>query len=296
MHPIAQYALFFFFYSFLGWVLESIVCSIFAHKWINRGFLTGPMCPIYGGGVLTMLICLSPIQNQAEALCVDWFGKPFTFAPVLVALGGMLVCDLLEFFTSLIMEKLFHARWWDYTNKPFNLQGRICLGHTMIWGISSIGVIYLIHPQTEKLFALVPDSIQRGILVVVLVLFVLDWLRSVKSAANIRSLMDKINALRDKMTAWAIPEHISGVQATEDVREAQDFVAEQNAALEGWQLGSHLKQKAKTAGEKIKRHAAQIFYGYPAMQRLTRNVLNELSLLLGEVGKRLFESDDEEMY
>ncbi|MDR3345081.1 MAG: putative ABC transporter permease [Oscillospiraceae bacterium] len=294
MHIIGKYALYFFFYSFIGWVLESIVCSIFAHKWINRGFLTGPLCPIYGAGVLTMLICLTPIQNAP--LAVDWFNSPFSFAPLLVALGAMFACDALEFITSLTMEKLFHARWWDYTNKFCNLQGRICLGHTMFWGISGIAVIYVVNPLTEKLFDLVPANFQRGILAAVLVIFALDWLRSFKSAANIRSLMDKINALRGKMTAWVIPEKVSGAQVTADVREAEDFVHKQTADLEGWSTGAHLKNRAKTAAQKIRRHAAQIFYGYPAMLKLAHNALDELGLLLSEVGKRLFESNDSEMY
>ncbi|MDR1408962.1 MAG: putative ABC transporter permease [Oscillospiraceae bacterium] len=294
MYPIGQYALYFFFYSFLGWVLESIVCSIFAHKWINRGFLTGPLCPIYGGGVLVMLVCLSPIQNAS--LSVDWFSNPFSFAPLLVALGGMVACDALEFVTSLTMEKLFHARWWDYTNKPFNLQGRICLGHTMIWGVAALGVLYIFHPLSEKLFALVPANIQRIILMIVLVLFAIDWLRSFKSAANIRSMMDKINSLLGRMTAWVIPDKVAGAQVTADVREAEDFVHKQTAELEGWSTGTHLKNRAKTISQKILRHAAQIFYGYPAMRQLARNALNELSLLLSEVGKRLFEPDDSEMY
>ncbi|MDR0883292.1 MAG: putative ABC transporter permease [Oscillospiraceae bacterium] len=293
MSRIAQYALFFFFYSLIGWVFESIVCSIFAHKWINRGFLTGPMCPIYGGGVLTMLVALGPIAHHP--LVVEWFGRPFSLAPLFVALGGMIACDALEFITSFTMEKLFHARWWDYTNKPFNLDGRICLGHTMIWGVASIGVTYIFHPLTEKLFALVPDSLLRIALVAVLVLFVLDLLQAVKSAADIRKIMDKIGALQSKLENWVIPERVSGEKVTKTVRDAEDFVHQQTAALEGYSRGAHLKAKARGTVERIRHHVAQIFYGYPAMQKITVNALQELSRLLGEVAKRLF-ADEENMF
>lgn len=131
---IVTYVLYFFFYSAVGWLGESIYCSVGARKWVNRGFLKGPMCPIYGTGALAMAITLTPVKNLD--IRVPMFGHNVLITPLLVFIAGMVVCDIVEFITSVLMEKLFHARWWDYSNKKFNIQGRICLGHTFYWGHS----------------------------------------------------------------------------------------------------------------------------------------------------------------
>ena len=120
---IVTYVLYFFFYSAVGWLGESIYCSVGARKWVNRGFLKGPMCPIYGTGALAMAITLTPVKNLD--IRVPMFGHDVLITPLLVFIAGMVVCDIVEFITSVLMEKLFHARWWDYSNKKFNIQGRI---------------------------------------------------------------------------------------------------------------------------------------------------------------------------
>ena len=87
--------------------MESIYCSLAKRKWINRGFLTGPMCPIYGTGAVTFLICLSPIKES--------YAVPPALKPILLFIVGIIVADIVEFITSVLMEKLFHARWWDFS-------------------------------------------------------------------------------------------------------------------------------------------------------------------------------------
>lgn len=136
MNTALDYVLYFFFYSFLGWVVETIYCSIGEKKFVNRGFLTGPLCPIYGTGAVVFGVCLMPFYNK--------FGYSKWYIILLVVLLGMLLADVVEFFTSLIMEKLFNARWWDYSNEKFNIQGRICLKHTLYWGLASGIFIYVV--------------------------------------------------------------------------------------------------------------------------------------------------------
>lgn len=109
---------FFIIYCMAGWIWESCFCSIKAKKWINRGFLLGPYIPIYGCGALSVYLLLYPAQEHLLAV--------FT--------GGMILASILEFFTSWIMEKLFAATWWDYSKEKFNIQGRICLKASLLWG------------------------------------------------------------------------------------------------------------------------------------------------------------------
>ena len=105
------YFLLFIIYSFLGWCIESIYCMIEQRKVVSRGFLIGPYCPIYGWGALIMIFTLQRYLND----------------PIVLFVMGALVASVIEYITSLVMEKIFHARWWDYSHMKFNVNGRICL-------------------------------------------------------------------------------------------------------------------------------------------------------------------------
>lgn len=131
MRNLGEYILYFFFYSFCGWFYESVLCSIAGKHIVNRGFLNGPICPVYGFGALLIVMCLSPIQD----------------APVLLLFlaGAVLTCTL-EYFTSYLMEKLFHARWWDYSARRFNISGRVCLEGALVFGAFSVAMLRVFHP------------------------------------------------------------------------------------------------------------------------------------------------------
>lgn len=178
---IIFYLLLFFFASTLGWVGECIYCSTPVRKFINRGFLTGPLCPIYGCGALILTICIVPFREY----------------PYVVPFLAMLLCDILEFMTSWIMEKLFHARWWDYSNKKFNIQGRICLGHTIYWGVGSLLYVYLVYPLIEEGYSFVPVVARPYILGAILLIFFIDLLNTLRSALDIKALITKLHTFRE---------------------------------------------------------------------------------------------------
>ena len=120
----------FFIYSFLGWVCECIYCSIAQRKIINRGFLAGPYCPIYGFGAVFVLVLLQPFMDN----------------PLIVFLLGVLITSTLEYITSVVMEKIFHTRWWDYSHYKYNINGRVCLLNSFLFGVMSLFVVYIVHP------------------------------------------------------------------------------------------------------------------------------------------------------
>ncbi len=122
--------LFFFIYSFLGWLWETIYCSIEEKKFQYRGFLVGPYCPIYGVGVLILLFFLIPLKDNI---------------PVLFAVA-FLVMSAIEYTVSYILEKLFHTRWWDYSKERFNIDGRVALRPSLFWATMSVLVVYVIQP------------------------------------------------------------------------------------------------------------------------------------------------------
>ncbi len=123
----------FFVFSCLGWIMEVILKYIQFHRFINRGFLIGPYCPIYGWGVVTVTILVGGFFMRHGSV---WE----TF------LAGFAICGALEYFSSWYMEKLFHARWWDYSQKPMNLNGRVWIGNLILFGLGSVIIVHLIDP------------------------------------------------------------------------------------------------------------------------------------------------------
>lgn len=133
MEEILHLILLFFFYSFLGWCMEVVLKYIQFHRFINRGFYTGPICPIYGYGAILI------------TLTIQWI-SPFESAVGTTFAISFTLCGLLEYFTSYFMEKRFHARWWDYSNKPMNLHGRIWIGNLVLFGLGGVAVIHILNP------------------------------------------------------------------------------------------------------------------------------------------------------
>ena len=136
---IERYFFWLMLYSIIGWVYESFICSVSHKKFINRGFLNGPYCPIYGCGAVLVILVLGRIENPV----------------LLFLLGSLLTCSL-EYITSFAMELLFHARWWDYSDRRFNINGRVCLIGAIVFGAFSALLVKVIHPFIVKYTDLVP--------------------------------------------------------------------------------------------------------------------------------------------
>lgn len=181
----SQWILFFFLYCFLGWIWES--CYVSAHKkeWINRGFLHGPVLPIYGFGAIIVLWLTLPVRNNL----------------FLVFLLGLTGADILEYTTGTVMERLFHMRYWDYSNQPFNLNGHICLFCTIGWGVFSVALIKYLHPPIEKLVLQIPAFIADPVSVACVAGFAADVTKSVQSALDVRELLEKMGENNERMAA-----------------------------------------------------------------------------------------------
>lgn len=156
------YFLYLMIYSFLGWMCESIFCSIGKKKIINSGFMSGPFCPIYGFGSLFIIILL----------------KPFDEYPVLVFLLGIIITSLLEYFTSWLMELCFHVMWWDYSNHKYNIHGRVCLINSILFGVMAVVVTYFVHPPVESFVLSLPSNLLSIITMLFLIYFIIDFIAS----------------------------------------------------------------------------------------------------------------------
>jgi uncharacterized membrane protein len=149
---------FFIFYSFLGWLVETLSCSIEQGHFVDRGFLDGPFCPIYGFGALAIILFVFPFHQHI----------------FLFFITSIIVASIIEYFTSLFFEKLFKVTWWDYSNKPFNLQGRICLENSIYWGILSILVLTFIHPSIINLTNFLSNHLGLVGIIIFMIYFIID--------------------------------------------------------------------------------------------------------------------------
>lgn len=188
---IINYVFMFFIFSAIGWAVECTYRSLGERKIINSGFLYGPMCPIYGTGCLVFELILVPLSEPIEKRLI----------PVLLL--GMVLADIVEYATSYIMEKLFNARWWDYSNNFLNLHGRICFKHTCYWAIFAFVYVYLIAPVYQYVLSFIPQNVRTIAVLVILAVLAVDLTLTVKAAADINKLMKKLKAFRTTISEKA---------------------------------------------------------------------------------------------
>lgn len=163
-------------YSFIGWCLETPFHSILAKKFINRGFLYGPFCPVYGVGCMLLIIFLTPLQNNL----------------IILFITSSLVTSTLEYLTGYAMEKLFDNKWWDYTDNMFNLHGRICLKFSLFWGIGSVFVIKILHPFARSLINSIPLQYSIYICFLIIIYFIIDSILTIISIVKLNNYLQQL--------------------------------------------------------------------------------------------------------
>lgn len=154
--------LWFLTYSILGWIVESIYISICNKKWTNRGFSKGPFCPIYGVGALTVYFVLSPYSHNR----------------VLLFFLGAILATTIEWVTARIMERIFGEVWWDYTDKPFNYKGILCLESTLAWGLYTLILFGVLHGFVERIVNAIPFHIGRIAGTLLILVYIIDFTSS----------------------------------------------------------------------------------------------------------------------
>lgn len=190
-------------YSVLGWCMEVTYAAVCTGSFVNRGFLNGPVCPIYGVGVLLVLVLLWPLRGSALIL--------FT--------GSVLVTTVLEFLVGWVLEKLFHDKWWDYSDLPFNIRGYVCLKFSLLWGLACMLIVRVIHPSVMALIRWMPHLfgvIAGGVLGAV---FVGDLIITVIA---VRRLSVRLRALEDLDHALDRLSERLGTELSENVLTIQE--------------------------------------------------------------------------
>lgn len=223
MFSFSEIALLFFIYSFLGWCVEVAFVAVTTGKVTNRGFLNGPVCPIYGCGMIGVLLALLPVEKNV------W----------LLFLGGMVICSAVELFGGWILDKIFHMRWWDYSNEKFNIGGYVCLAFSFMWGMAVVFAVKFVHHPIMAVVKKIPFQIQVIIVVVCGVVFVVDMIVTLKNLIGINKSLGQLDKLAESL-------HTVGDQLKDVVGNSAITVAEK--AEEGMEI---LDEKAADSRERI---------------------------------------------
>ena len=176
MNIFFTYFILFLIYSFLGWAIEVIVTFYKDKKFVNRGFLLGPYCPIYGFSSIVMILYLNRYCDSF----------------ITVFLLAVVVCSIIEYLVSYLMEKLFNARWWDYSNRKFNINGRVCLENSIWFGLLGTLLIYVVNPFLYNLISKMSDKVLLIVGIFLLIIFVIDLIISLNVTFKIKSNITKL--------------------------------------------------------------------------------------------------------
>ena len=179
MYKICYWFFFFMIYSFIGYLTEITCCSINNKKLIvNRGFCLGPYLPIYGSSSVIMNIFLAKYSKDIITLFVM----------------SAFVCTLMEYMTSLILEKIFHARWWDYTERKFNLSGRVCLENSCLFGLGGVFIVSILHPFLDGLVSMLPHNVLIILSIILFAIFMIDVIITVTTMCQVKIATTKFTA------------------------------------------------------------------------------------------------------
>lgn len=170
---------FFFIYSFLGWIVEVCFAAFKHGKFVNRGFLNGPLCPIYGSGVLLLLVFLEPFQDNL----------------ILLLVGSIILTSFLEYAVGLVLEKLFKQRWWDYSDMKFNIKGYVCPQFSAVWGVACVFVIHIVHPRIQTIVNEIPGTFGYSLLFILSCLLIMDLLATVQTVQRLNKHLEILEEL-----------------------------------------------------------------------------------------------------
>ncbi len=235
--------IYFLIYCFVGWLCEEIYCSVSAKKIVNRGFLHGPYLPIYGFGAMTVLFLLEPFINNI----------------ILLFFAGMVATSIIEYLGSYFLEKIFHIKLWDYSKNFLNINGRVCLLNSTLFGLLSLTMVYIIHPFVSKYVSMIPEIVQYYIALSIALGMSFDF---ALSAAKMVSFNKALEEIRDR--SEEVKEKLISLSTTEKTELIQ-------AIKDRW------NEELVTRKARLVRNNKRIFLAFPSMASKNKFINNQLT-------------------
>lgn len=226
MQNVIEYFLYYTIYAFFGYICEVVYVAICTKKITNRGYLYGPMVPIYGYGAIGVILALSWAKNMG-----------YWFSPILVFVLGFLLTTTLEYLVSFFMEIIFHMRWWDYSDKFLNINGRVCLRNSSMFGALVLIVLYLLHPYVVTYFVSLLEGLGKTwfyvIVITIFSLQVVDTVLSTIKHVNVSKIIRKLQAMASQVSieinkaSEMAKNGITNIKvnATEKMQQLKDYLA-----------------------------------------------------------------------
>lgn len=210
-YNIFQWILFFYIYCVFGWIFESTFVSIKSKRFVNRGFLKGPMIPIYGEGAIMMIIATTPVRGNI----------------VLEYMLGLVGATALEYFVGALMEQIFKVKYWDYSKKRFNIKGYICLRSSLFWGVLSVLLAEVMHVPVEGFVLSLSTPVLISAVAVITVIFTADAVMSAKEAWDLRTILIAVTKAKEEVLELQRQLSDMKEELTEQLAEKREEFAEQ---------------------------------------------------------------------
>lgn len=259
----------FFVYGFLGWCTEVAFAAVKERKFVNRGFLNGPVCPIYGIGVTVVVVVLMPYKDQLLPLY----------------LWSVLLVTVLEGVTGYLLEKLFHHRWWDYSGMPLNIGGHVCLLFSVIWGVACVAIVHFVHPVIAKLLSFLPVWLGWSLLAVFCFVLAADLYVTVsgilkfnRRLARMEEIAQELHRISDQLGENIYRNTMEGIEIQDRVKaRAEQATAEARQRAE--QVTAEARQRAAQHTEALRQKHAELKKHY-----------QELAESLSPAGRRMLDA------
>lgn len=267
--------LYFFVYGFLGWCTEVIFAAFKQHRFVNRGFLNGPICPIYGVGVTLVIACLEAFQSNL----------------LLLYISSVILVTVLEGVTGWAMDKLFHNKWWDYSKLPFNIGGYVCLLFSLIWGVACVFIVYFVHPLIHQVLSLIPHTAGIALIAILGIALLSDMIVTTSAIVKFNQYLELLKHITDEL--HAISNQI-GSELYQNVMHVLDIQESSRQKLDDVKLEVseeirmqivELKTRAQNLGEKVPKPARRLLKAFPKLE--SRNYKAQLELFRQKLEQHL---------
>ncbi len=267
--------LYFFVYGFLGWCTEVIFAAFKQHRFVNRGFLNGPICPIYGVGVTLVIACLEAFQSNL----------------LLLYISSVILVTVLEGVTGWAMDKLFHNKWWDYSKLPFNIGGYVCLLFSLIWGVACVFIVYFVHPLIHQVLSLIPHTAGIALIAILGIALLSDMIVTTSAIVKFNQYLERLKHITDEL--HAISNQI-GSELYQNVMHVLDMQESSRQKLDDVKLEVseeirmqivELKTRAQNLGEKVPKPARRLLKAFPKLE--SRNYKAQLELFRQKLEQHL---------
>ena len=275
VYTTGQWVLLFFFYCFCGWVWESCYVSLCQRRWVNRGFLQGPLLPIYGSGAIIILFVTLPVAGNLG----------------LVWLLGMLAATALEYVTGDVMERLFKVRYWDYSKQKFNLNGHICLSSSIAWGFFSILLVRFIHPPIARLLADVPSWLVDPLALALTIAFTVDVVQSVQAALDLKDVLTKLAEENEDLRRLAKRAEVVSAFAEEDLKRFRERTELEKRLMQA-RFETELEEQRQAREERKERRQERLERSLQHRTEIKLDILNTISDALESCQDRLADIPD----